>query len=204
MEFEFSEGTIRFDKVPSSLDAFVASFCALLHARRIPYVIVSGYVALVFGRSRMTEDVDIIASEIPEAAFSLLWDDVYRAGYECINVTDKASAYREYLRNGSALRFAARGTFIPNMEFKFAKPGPEEYALKNPLTLVLNGAPLAISEFELQIAYKLFLGSEKDIEDARFLFRLFRPHVRINLLKTHLAGLGVGAKRAGGHLGESL
>jgi hypothetical protein len=60
--------------------------------------------------------------------------------------------------------------------------------------------------FELQIPYKLFLGSEKDIEDARFLFKLFKDNLNIVLLKMFLNKLKVSdnnAKRCLGGFDEN-
>lgn len=45
------------------------------------------------------------------------------------------------------------------------------------MSVIIGERSLFISSLELQIAYKLFLGSEKDIEDARFLFRLFAENI---------------------------
>ena len=50
---------------------------------------------------------------------------------------------------------------------------------KDPL---LNGKHLFISPLELQISYKLFLGSEKDIEDATYLYNLTKEHLDGELL----------------------
>ncbi len=74
---------------------------------------------------------------------------------------------------GTALRFFLSNQFIPNAEMKFAKTRLDDYALKHKLRLVLNNNNLFISPLELQVCFKLFLGSEKDIEDARFLYKLF-------------------------------
>lgn len=41
---------------------------------------------------------------------------------------------------------------------------------------------LFISPIEIQIAFKLWLGSEKDIEDAVYLFELFKDKLNRNLL----------------------
>jgi hypothetical protein len=63
------------------------------------------------------------------------------------------------------------------MEVKFAKKAIEKIALNNPLDIIFGKKTLKISPIELQIAYKLYLGkagNEKDIEDARYLFRLFK------------------------------
>jgi hypothetical protein len=43
--------------------------------------------------------------------------------------------------------------------------------------LNINKRRIFISPIELQIAYKLALGSIKDIKDARFLFKLFEQDI---------------------------
>ena len=40
-----------------------------------------------------------------------------------------------------------------------------------------------ISPIELQIAFKIYLGSEKNIEDAKHLYELFKDKLNIGLLK---------------------
>lgn len=51
--------------------------------------------------------------------------------------------------------------------------GLDNWVLENRQRVILNGISLNISPIELQIPYKLFLGSSKDIEDARHLYKLF-------------------------------
>ncbi len=54
MKIDFSVGgnTVALEKELSKLDEFVIHFSKLLEQNRVDYVIVSGYVALAFGRSR--------------------------------------------------------------------------------------------------------------------------------------------------------
>lgn len=47
------------------------------------------------------------------------------------------------------------------------------------------------SELELQIAFKLYLGSGKDFEDARHLYNIFKDHLDIDLLRRQIAELNV-------------
>ena len=64
------------------------------------------------------------------------------------------------------------------MEFMFPKaPDLDNWVLAHRLEVVLNGISLKISPIELQIPYKLFLGSSKDIEDARHLYMLFKDRL---------------------------
>lgn len=69
------------------------------------------------------------------------------------------------------------------MEVKFPKNELDIWTLKNKKKVILNNEILFISPLELQIPFKLFLGSEKDIEDARYLYRLFKDKLNTGLLK---------------------
>jgi hypothetical protein len=59
------------DKYLTLLDQFVLDFIRVLEPKT-PYVIVSGYVAILFGRSRGTEDVDILISRLSKDTFGEL------------------------------------------------------------------------------------------------------------------------------------
>lgn len=62
MEF-VGKGKIRLDRVLSELDERVLGFTRILE-KHVEYVIVSGYVSILFGRARATEDVDILIKEL--------------------------------------------------------------------------------------------------------------------------------------------
>ena len=55
----------------------------------------------------------------------------------------------------------------------------------------MNNANVNIFELELQIAFKLKLGSEKDFEDCRHLYNVFKEYLNISLLKKHISELKV-------------
>ncbi len=65
----------------------------------------------------------------------------------------------------------------------------DNWVLKNGKQVLLNSHILRISPIELQIAYKLFLQSEKDIEDARHLYQLFKEKLDKKLLSEFLLKL---------------
>ena len=79
----------------------------------------------------------------------------------------------------------------PNFELKFPKTRYNAYSLKNKIEVDLAGEKLWASEMELQIAFKLNLGSDKDFEDARHLYNIFKEHLDINLLKRQIVELKV-------------
>lgn len=205
MEIEFKDDKILFSRELSILDSFVLDFTENLVTNNIKYVIISGYVAILFGRSRMSEDVDILTEHIPFAKFQKLWSKMEK-NYECLNTSNSLEAYYDYLENHHAIRLAKKGTFIPNIELKFVRNDLDRYSLEHRKQVNLAEGSLFVSPIELQIPYKLFLGSEKDIEDARFLFKLFEDKLNIGLLKMFLIKLKIpdnNIKRYLGGLDES-
>jgi len=181
MEFKFSEKKIEFDKVLNSLDQFVIDFTSILNNLNIKYVLVSGYVSILFGRARASEDIDIIIEKIDPARFKVLWNEIYKE-FECIITENPEEAYGEYLLNDNSIRFSRKGVYLPNMEVKFPKTTLDFSALQNKLEVRMNGYHLFVSPLEQQIAFKLMLGSDKDIEDARHLYKMFKDKLDIPLL----------------------
>lgn len=176
MEFEFKENQILFDRELSELDEFVIKFVNILDKNEINYVLVSGYIAILFGRSRETEDIDIILEKISFKKFEKLWAELQKE-FECLNTSSAKEAYDEFLLNQTSIRFAYPGEFIPNMEIKFPKKEFEKETLENKLIVKSEKYSLKISNLEKQIAFKLFLSSEKDLEDARHLWNIFKENL---------------------------
>lgn len=201
MEMEFQEDKIYLDRELSKLDRMAIYFSEKLRESGIEHVLVSGYVAIVFGRNRASEDIDVICEPVSEDVFGRFWGSLKEM--ECIITSDMESAYNNYLKDGIALRFAYRGEFIPNMEMKFISNGAQREAIEGRKIVFLNGHPVPISPFELQIAYKLFLGSEKDIEDARFLLDLFGERVNLALLMRKIREFGLNEEESKYYLGVS-
>ncbi len=201
MEIDIKNDKIIFNRELSLLDRFVLDFTDYLIKCNIKYVIISGYVAILFGRSRISEDVDILIEHISFENFLRFWSGIDKH-YECLNTANPYEAYNDYLENHHALRIAKKGNFIPNVELKFVKNDLDRYSLENRRLVKIAARSLYISPLELQIPYKLFLGSEKDIEDARFLFKLFKDRLNIALLRMFLTELKVPDNDAKIYLGD--
>lgn len=170
------------DKVLSSLDEFVIKFVKILEEEGIEYALVSGYVAILFGRSRTSEDVDLIMEKISFDQFKKFWLSAAKI-FECVNVASPLEAYKEYLLKDTSVRFSKKGCFIPNIEVKFPKTEVDDWTIKKRLKVSLNKDVVYVSPIELQIPYKLYLGSEKDIEDAKHLYTVFKDKLDIELLE---------------------
>lgn len=191
MEFEFSRKKIVFNRPLSNLDKLVLRFVKILDREKVDYVIISGYIAILFGRSRHTEDVDLFIEEMPFSKFKSLWNSLEKDGFECINESDPQRAYEEYLMEMIALRFAEKGAFEPNFELKLPKTDLNRYSLENKVIVEINKEQLNTSELELQIAFKLYLGSDKDIEDAIHLWEMFKGRLDQELFYGFVKRLGV-------------
>lgn len=180
MNFIYDKDYIKIkDKELSELDKFVFDFIKIFE-KHAKYVIISGYVAILFGRNRSSEDVDIFFNKIDQGVFNELWKDLSE-DFECINTNDPLDAYNRYLSDGLAIRFAKKNTFIPNMELKFPKGDLDLWTLSESKKVIINNKTLFISPLELEIPYKLFLGSEKDIEDAVHLYSLFKENIDMKI-----------------------
>jgi len=173
----------------TKIDQFVLDFidAAQNYGR---YVIVSGYVSILFGRSRGTEGIDIIIERIDSTRFHSLHGSLVFNGFYFLNPESESGLF-EILEEGLGIRAAIERTIIPNIEIKFAKDDFDKYSLENRQRVLVNNNILFISPLELQIPYKLWLGSEKDIEDAIFLWELFKETIDPELLSTFMNELGV-------------
>ena len=173
LKVEFiDKNTLKLDKVLNKLDRFVIDFIRILE-KYVDYVIISGYVSILLGRSRATEDIDIFIKEVTKDIFKELYQGLKNNGYWCINVDDFEEVYK-YLNEGIPVRFALKDTIVPNFEVAFANNSSRKSAFEYVLVVVTQLGNINISSIERQIAYKKFyLKSDKDLEDAIHLEVLF-------------------------------
>ncbi|KAF5417442.1 hypothetical protein C5S35_12260 [Candidatus Methanophagaceae archaeon] len=196
MELKYVQGKIAIEnKIITTLDKFVLNFTKILE-EYVDYVIVSGYVVILFGRARGTEDIDTIIRYIDSDTFASFYQKLSREGYYFLNPEDVSGLY-EMLEEGLRVRIAKEDTIIPNIELKFVKDDFDNYAIDNRLEVVLGEKHLFISPIELQIPYKLYLGGDKDIEDAMYLWDIFRGKIEVNRLRDFMNALNVRGEEYG-------
>jgi hypothetical protein len=168
--------TIKLDKVKTELDSLLIDFIKILE-KHTKYVIISGYVSILFGRTRGTEDIDVIIERMDKGRFDRLYEELKKNGFYCLIADSPEDAY-EQLTEKLAARFAKTGSVIPNIEVKFPKSPLDIRALKENLTVIMPFGKLIISEIEQQIAFKRYaLKSEKDMEDAEHLGMIFKDRL---------------------------
>jgi hypothetical protein len=168
----------------SDLDRLALDFTTVLE-KHTPYVIVSGYVSILLGRARASEDIDIIIPKITFPKLKKLVHDLKEKGFYGIN-EEKDSGIFEYLTEGLAVRFAKQNTMIPNIELKWAKNRVDDLVLQKTITVTLPQGALHISNLELQIAFKeMVLKSPKDREDARHIQKVAEAYLDKKLLQQY-------------------
>ena len=165
--------TIKLDKELSELDLFVLKICSII-GKHCNYVLISGYVAIFFGRTRTTEDVDMFIEPLSQEKFSALYKDLQAQGFWAINANSEEELFSMLKEDKLAIRFAERGRAVPNMEVKFVRDLLDAIALSDKIKVITKKGELYVSSIPLQIAYKKYvLQTSKDLEDARHLQGIF-------------------------------
>ncbi len=192
---ELADETLTISRERSALDEAVIGFTNVLDSCGVDYVIVSGYVAVLTGRARATEDVDIILDTLAEAETDNLVSTLKDEGYWGMAMP-LAEMY-SMLADGERIRIAADGELYPNFEVWFVSNDVERDAIANALTVRFNHTTIAISPIELQIAYKLRLAQRAgsttgtDFEDALHLYLTFEEQLKEVTLEDYIVELGV-------------
>lgn len=184
------------------LDKFAEKFCAIIdkHAK---YIICSGFVAIAHGRTRGTEDIDMIIEKVFKEKFIKMHLDLEKSGFACMQSDDPKIIYEEYLIKGDSVRYVLdeEGYFPPEMEIKFAKDELDYEQLRERTKLPLTGLDIYFSSIESNIAFKEgYLCSNKDIEDAKHLRVLYEGKIdesKINQIKEKIKRLRMKEPGAG-------
>src|SRR3989344_3953814 len=185
MEYNIEKREITTNRKLNELDKFALEFIKIIE-KYTDYVIISGYISILLGRARATEDIDMFIQKIPKEKFSVLYNDLKNNGFWCLNAEDVNEIF-DYLEEGLAVRFARLNQAIPNFEIKYPQRIIDKETFNDYLIAILQNGKLKISSLERQIAFKRFyLKSEKDIEDAVHIEELFKEKIdndKINKLK---------------------
>ena len=197
MKFTYTRNTISIkDKVLTDLDEFVFDFLHVLD-KYCTYVIISGYLPIFFGRTRGTEDVDVFIDHIDEQTFIRFYNELVKENYYFLNPEDEHGLY-EMLTENLGIRAAKKESIIPNIEMKFTKDDIDRFTMENRMEVhVADTNRFFIAPLEVEIPYKLYLGSEKDIEDAVYLWEIFQKYINKKLIHRFMKELYVSGEQYG-------
>lgn len=154
------------------LDLFCEEFCSIVE-KFTDYIIVSGFVVISSGRTRATEDIDMIIKKMDIETFFKLHDELINNNFVCIQSDSKNEIY-DYLKNNYAVRYTRKDEPLPEMEIKFCKDKLDEYQFETRTKLSLTGLDIWFSNVNMNIAFKEhLLKSEKDLKDAEHLRKIY-------------------------------
>lgn len=170
------DGELAVERPPNELDELAIDFSRILADLGVEHAFVAGYVAILTGRARATENIDVLVESLSESAVEALAERLADEGY-----WGPAMPLEEMYGNldaGTNIWVAPDGQTTPHLEVKFPTDDFDDASLANAIPAHVGDATVPVGPLELQIAYKLYLGAQKDFEDAAHLYALFRESLR--------------------------
>jgi len=186
---ELRNGTLVVERGPNQLDELAIEFSKILDRFDIEHVYVAGYVSILAGRARSTEDVDVLIERIDEGTADELAETLDEERFW--GPAMPLSSMYEMLENGDNIWVAPEDQITPHLEVKFARDEFDRASLESAITARIGDEAVPIGPFELQIAYKLYLGAQKDVEDAVHLYTLFERSLSVARLEEWVTRLDV-------------
>ena len=165
-------------------------FVKALTNHNIKYVVISGYAETIYGQNRSCKEIEILIRNITFEKFLKIWLELENS-YECLNIDDPVDAYNGYLRNHHAIRIIRNGSPAPVFVMRFVKSELDRALLKYRKKVSVDDKILFISSPEILIPYKLFSGAEKDLEDAKSLYKRFKKEMNMALFERYLKDLEI-------------
>src|SRR3989338_4481339 len=176
MKYNPGKKEIICNKELNNLDKFALDFFQIV-GKHVDYVVVAGYVSILLGRTRITEDIDVFIKKISKEKFIELYKELLEKDFWCLNAENIDEIYG-FLEDKLAVRFAYKNTSIPNFEVKFPKDKLDEEVFEDCIIVKLSSGKIKISSLERHIAFKkYFLGSDKDVEDALHIEATFKEEI---------------------------
>lgn len=189
---ELRDDTLVVEREPNDLDDLAVRFTRILDDLGIDHVYVSGYVAVLTGRSRSTEDIDVLIERVDPATVDDLADRLEAEGMW--GPAMPLDSMAEMLEDN--VWVAHDGEMVPRIEAKFVDDEFDRASLENAITARIDGFEVPVGPLELQIAYKLWMRADKDFEDAAHLYGLFEESLRTDRLEEWVERLDVAEEYA--------
>jgi len=182
--YELKDETIIVHRELNELDFFVRDFLEILK-KHSDYLVVSGFVSISTGRTRGTEDVDVLFSKLEEKEFEKLFNELSENGFWCYQGDSGKEVY-DYIKNLNNVRFARKNQIFPNIELI-----PVDKTRKAKFFEFTHSQKIRIGDFEFkippiefEILYKeIVLAGKKDTDDAKHLRTFFAEILRAEKFK---------------------
>jgi hypothetical protein len=170
----------------SALDDVLAAVAAAMHENASRWYLFGAQAATLWGRPRLTADVDITA-EIKSEDLDKFLEAMKRQGFT-LRFDD-----RDFVSRTRVFPFLHDRTGLP-LDVVLAGPGLEEEFLDRAIDVQIEGTTVPVISPEDLIVTKVLAGRPKDIEDIRGILReratsldLVRIRATLRLLEEALA-----------------
>ncbi len=192
--YELKNNVIIINRDLTELDLFVKDFLTILQ-KYSDYLIVSGFVSIATGRTRATEDVDILVPLMPKEIFQQLFIELQKNKFWCYQ--GDTNAVYSYLKELTSIRFARINQMFPNIEFIpiIPKMKTKYFEFTHPQKISIKNFNFKIPPLEFEILYKeIILAGNKDIADARHLRTFFSNIIEDKKFKEYETIIRAGLK----------
>ena len=172
--FHLEGEVIVINRELTELDFFVKDFLEVLK-RHSDYLLVSGFVSISTGRTRGTEDVDVLVPVMSKDKFERLFNDLQKTGFWCYQA-DSAEEVYSYIKDLQNIRFARVKEMFPNMEVIpiTEKRRAKFFEFTHPQKMKVKNFEFKVPPIEFEILYKeIVLSGQKDLADAKHLRTFF-------------------------------
>ncbi len=186
---ELRDDVLHVDRETNELDDLAIAFSSICDELDIDHVYVAGYVAILAGRSRGTEDIDVLLEPLDDPEVDRLAKRLDGAGFwgPAMPLSDMP----KMLSAGDLVWVARAEQMVPHLEVKEVSDRFDRASLRHAIEARIGGADIPIGPIELQTAYKLHLGTRTDFEDAVHLYSMFEETLSIEELERWVDRLDV-------------
>lgn len=157
----------------------LAALAAALHSLGARWYLFGAQAALIWGRPRLTADVDVTVRLDPEDPERLV------RALEAAGFTLRVAPDADFVRRTRVLPFAYGRDGLA-LDVVLAGPGLEEAFLERARTVTVAGVRVPVISPEDLIVTKILAGRPKDIEDIRGVLRERLPSLDIEAIRATL------------------
>lgn len=144
----------------TSITEVLVELKAVFDARDVPWYVFGAQAVVVYGRPRMTADIDVTVKTSVDGVDDLA-TDLQQHGFT-VRVDDLV----EFVRRTRVLPIVHEAAEIP-VDLILAGPGLEEEFLARAVDLKIEGTDVPFISPEDLIVTKILAGRSKDLEDVR-------------------------------------
>ena len=171
--YEVINNIIIVNRDLTELDIFLRDFLNILE-KHSDYLVVSGFVSIATGRTRGTEDIDVLVPVMKKEKFERFFNELNEKRFWCYQGDNVNEVYL-YVKDMKNIRFAKKDEMFPNIEFISINETRKAkyFEFTHPQKIKIKDFEFKIPPIEFEILYKeIILKGKKDIADARHL-RIF-------------------------------